>query len=114
APPTTAGKECGSEGKAPDVLRVFAWLLAPGVHPPHAGRPLFHTDERNPAGSLPYLSSRGGPWPSRHTCGPVPTALPRRSSCTAATGRARAIVRGQTSRPWLLPLRAGCAPLPTA
>src|SRR5258708_369095 len=92
APPTTAGRECGSEGKAPDVLRVVAWLLAPGFHPPHAGRPLFHTDERNPAGSWPDPSSRVRPGPARHTCGPVPTARPRRSSCTAATGWARAMI----------------------
>src|SRR5229473_4778202 len=71
APPTTAGKERGSAGKAPDLLPVVALLLAPGVHLPHAARPPFHTAGRNPAGSWPYHSSRGGPWPSRHTCGPV-------------------------------------------
>src|SRR2546421_100098 len=115
APPTTAGRECGSEGKAPDLLRVGAWLLAPGFHLPHAVWPLFHTGRRNPAGSWPSQSSRGGPWPLRHTCGPVPTPLPGHSSCTAATGRARAIVPGLTSRPpWRLPPRECCAPLPTA
>src|SRR5216683_2437575 len=50
APPTTAGKEGGSAGKAPDLLRVGALLLAPGVHLPHAVRPPFHTEGRNPAG----------------------------------------------------------------
>src|SRR5579863_7954460 len=85
APPTTAGKECGSAGKAPDLLRVGAWLLAPGVHLPHAARPPFHTAGRNPTGSWSYQSSRGGQWPARHTCGPVPTVRLRRSSCTAAT-----------------------------
>src|SRR5712692_7287688 len=82
---TTAGRECGSEGKAPDLLRVVAWLLAPGFHLPHAARPPFHTEGRNPTGLLPDPSSRVRPWPARHTCGPVPTALPRHSSCTAAT-----------------------------
>src|SRR6266536_3396818 len=48
APPTTAGKEGGSAGKAPDLLRVGALLLEPGFHPPHAARPPFHTDRRNP------------------------------------------------------------------
>src|SRR2546421_12380531 len=86
APPTTAGKECGSAGKAPDLLPVAARLLAPGVHPPHAARPPFHTDARNLAGSWPDPSSRVRPWPARHRCGPVPTARPPRSSCTAATG----------------------------
>src|SRR2546421_2297133 len=103
APPTTAGRECGSEGKAPDVLRVVAWLLVPGFHLLHAARPLFHTDRRNPA-AWPPQSSRGGPWPLRHTCKPVPTLLSGHSSCTTATGRARAIVPCLTSLPWRLPL----------
>src|SRR5713226_8154230 len=85
APPTTAGKEGGSAGKAPDLLPVVAWLLALSAHPPHAARPPFHTAGRNPTGSWPYPGSRGGLWPARHTYGPVPTARPRRSSCTAAT-----------------------------
>src|SRR5712691_7866012 len=81
APPATAGKEYGSAGKAPDLLRVVAWPLAPSAHLPRAARPPFHTDGRNPTGLWSDQSSRGGPWPARHTYGPVPTARLQRSSC---------------------------------
>src|SRR6266849_9084229 len=84
ASPTIAGREGGSAERVPDVLRVGALLLAPAAHLPHAVRPPFHSESRNPAGSWPDPGSRVRPWPARHTYGPVPTARPRRSSCTAA------------------------------
>src|SRR5258708_4838928 len=113
APPTTAGRECGSEGKVPDVPPVDAPLLSPGSHVPHAVRPPFHNEGRNPARSMPHQGSRVGGRPSRHTSRLVPTAQPQHSACTAAKGRSREMVRGLTSLPRLLPLLAYCLPLPT-
>src|SRR5216683_5134174 len=55
--PSTAGKERGSAGKAPDLLPVGAVLLAPAAHLPHAARLPFHTVGRNPTGSWPSHSS---------------------------------------------------------
>src|SRR6266487_3726361 len=47
--PTTAGREGGSADRTPAVPPVVALLLAPGAQPPHAVRPPFHNEGRNPA-----------------------------------------------------------------
>src|SRR2546421_6213493 len=114
AKPPTAGRECASAGSVPDVPPVGRLLLAPGAHPPHAVRPPFHSESRNPGCLLPHYGSCVQRWPSRHTGRLVATPLPRHSSCTAATGRSRGRARALSSRPRLLPLRDFCAPLPTA
>src|SRR5712692_8563302 len=101
--PTSAGREGGSADWSPDVPRVVALLLAPDSHPLHAVRLPFHTDDRNPARSMPHQNSCVWRWPSRHSGGLLPTPLPRHSACTVATGRIRAKVRGLTSPQGLRP-----------
>src|SRR5258708_490961 len=113
-PPTTAGRQCGSADWVPHVLPVVALLLALGVPPPHAARPPFHTGGRNQTRAMPHPRSCEQRWLARHSGRRLGTPLPQHSSCTAATGRARAGVGCLTPRPRLLPLREAPAPLPTA
>src|SRR4051794_39020855 len=84
APPTSAGRAGGSADWLPHVLPVVALLLAPGVHPPHAARPLFHTDGRNQTRAIPHQRSCEGRWLARHSDRLLATPLPQHSSCTAA------------------------------
>src|SRR5216684_3667414 len=112
--PTSAGRERGSVDWVLSVPPAGALLLAPGARPLHVARPLFHTDDRNPVQSLPHQRACVWRWPSRHSGRPLPTLLTGYSACTAASGRARAMLRGLTSPQGLLPLRGPPAPLPTA
>src|SRR2546423_4652659 len=114
AKPPTANRGGGSADWFPHVPPVAALLLAPGVHPPHAARPPFHTEGRNPAGSMPHHGACGGRWPSQHSCRLLPTPLPGHSAYTTAKKPTHAKARGLTSLQRLLPLRGPPAPLPTA